>query len=258
MMNPVVTPPQKNNNVLLDILDQIEACKNSIAPCDAQEISRIKQSFVSHMTLLMGGAYSFTYSKTIPALFDILIDPPSITNIIVVFRDLITTYLINAIFSFTGGIPGVGELNAVYISIRQMFAAYPIFFRIISILPIGSIDGFLSYSNAKDVNELMDTYITYAIDKVATMKKLTEEQKTKLKEASSKFKTSMSEFITQINEVRKNKEPSETVEKEKSVGGTALRKKRNKKSYKKKQSRSYRKKQTRNKSRRTRTLYKYK
>jgi hypothetical protein len=256
-MNPVVTPPEKNNNVLLDILDQIEACKNATTPCDEQELGRIKQSFVSHMTLLMGGAYSFTYSKTIPALFDILIAPPSITQMIVVFRDLITTYLINAMFSFAGGIPGVGELNAVYISIRQMFAAYPIFFRIIRILPIGSVDGFLAYSNAKDFTGLLDKYITYAIDKVATMKKLTEEQKAKLNEASSKFKASLSEFMTQVNELRTNKEPIESTEKEKSVGGNASRKKRNKKSYKKRKTKSYRKKHNRNKSSRGYT-YKYK
>ena len=248
-MNPVVTPPEKNNNVLLDILDQIEACKNASTSCTEQEISRIKQSFVSHMTLLMGGAYSFTYSKTIPALFDILIAPPSITQMVVVFRDLITTYLINAIFSFTGGMPVVGELNALYISVRQMFAAYPVFFRIIHILPIGSVDGFLSYSNAKDFTELLDKYITYAIDKVVTMKQLTEEQTTKLKESSSKFKTSLSEFITQVNELRKTQEPLETIEKDKSIGGNSSRK-RNKKSYKQRKSRAYRKKHNRNKSRR--------
>jgi hypothetical protein len=220
-----VSVKPSSGNILLDIIDRIQACQTNRSACD---LNRLKYDFVAYMTTALGGKYSFTYGSGLSSLFDIMVTPPGDADIarnIYVIGGLLANYVVNMAMSIISGIPAVGEIDAVYVAARQAITMAPIIQRLSVMFPINIKENLLSIYNSNNTSGLMTTYINSAIDTLVKSNNLPPDKVEQLKASALQFTNSISDLYKEM----KNKPIAK--------GGRSNR--RTKRRLKKKQNRSY-------------------
>ena len=162
---PLLPYEKEYDSVILGVLDQMEKCKKGLLPnCDPE---RLRMDFITQMSSMLGSNYAPTYEYGLTQLYKVLMMPKiTMSKLFTVAGGLVLSYGINTTMSMIGVVPGIGEINPMYLFIRQMLKLYPVILKIASMLSLNILDLLLNqdyidiYEYAKSLINMMKQYRT--------------------------------------------------------------------------------------------------
>ncbi len=164
---PVLPYEKVYDSVILGVLDEMEKCKQGLLPnCNPD---RLRMDFITQMSAILGSNYAPTYEYGLTQFYKVLMMPKiTMSSLFKVVGGLVISYGVNTMMSMVGVVPGIGEINPIYLFIRQLMKLYPVVLKIASMLSINILDLLLNQDYV-DMYEYLKSMINMMIKQSRTI-----------------------------------------------------------------------------------------